>query len=88
MPSARRDLWLFLALLGIVAATVGLAHVLPAVPTRTAPSTAAYGDQDKGCAEWTDGCIVCLRSEHAASCSTPGIACVRRPVECVRRGGS
>jgi hypothetical protein len=88
MPSRRDDLLLFLALLAVVAATIVLAHVLPAAPTRTPPSTAAFGEQDKTCAEWTDGCMVCVKGENGSSCSTPGIACVRGPVQCVRRGGA
>jgi hypothetical protein len=87
MPSRRDDLFLFLALLAIVAVTIVLANVLPAAPARTTPSTAAFGEEDKTCAEWTDGCVICVRGGAAPSCSTPGIACVKGPVQCVRRGG-
>ena len=76
----------FLALFAVVAATIVLAHVLPAAPAKTPPSTAAFGEQDRACAEWTDGCIVCVRGDHGPACSTPGIACVKGPVQCVRRG--
>jgi hypothetical protein len=87
MPSSRDDLLVLLALLALVVATIVLAHVLPAAPTKSPPSTAAFGEQDKTCAEWTDGCIVCVRGDPGPSCSTPGIACVKGPVQCVRRGG-
>lgn len=87
MSAARDDLVLFLALLAVVIGTVVLAHVLPAAAPEGPPSTAAYGDREATCTEWTDGCVVCLRGERGPSCSTPGIACVRGPVQCVRRDG-
>ena len=87
MPSRRDDLLIFLALIAVVAVTVLLAALLPAAPAPRAPSAAAYGDHDKTCAEWTDGCIVCRRGEHGPACSTPGIACTRGPVQCLRRTG-
>jgi hypothetical protein len=83
----RGDLLLFLALIAIVVATVVLAHLLPAATPAQPASTAAYGEREKTCAEWTDGCVVCVRGDHGPSCSTPGIACVKGPVQCTRRGG-
>jgi hypothetical protein len=88
MPSQRDDVWLALALLALVAAIIALAHILPAAPPKAVPSTAAYGEQDRACAEWTDGCVVCVRGDRGPSCSTSGIACVKGPVQCVRRGAS
>ena len=87
MPTRRDDLVLFLALLATAIATIVLAHVLPAAPPEGPPSTAAFGEREQTCAEWTDGCIVCVRAAGGPSCSTPGIACVKGPVQCVRRGG-
>jgi hypothetical protein len=54
----------------------------PLTPDEKAVQT--YGDDDKTCGEWTDGCLVCVRSssDPAASCSLPGIACQPHTVEC------
>ena len=94
MPSRRDDLLIFLALIAVVVATVVLAAALPAAPgpahapgAGAPPPSAAFGDRDRTCAEWSDGCIVCQRGEHAPACSTPGIACTRGPVQCLRRTG-
>ena len=80
MAASRDDvigLWLAL---GIVLGTVVLAHVLPAKPAGPVSF-----DREPTCAEWTDGCIVCQRTEHGPACSTPGIACVPREQQCLRR---
>ena len=87
MPSRRDDLLIALALAAVVIGTVLLATLLPAAPAPTLPSAAAFGDRDKSCAEWSDGCIVCRRDGHGTACSTPGIACTRGPVQCLKRTG-
>jgi hypothetical protein len=45
----------------------------------------AYGDTDKTCLEWTDGCRTCLRVANTATCPNIGIACQPKPITCVRR---
>ncbi len=40
---------------------------------------------DPNCAEWSDGCVICLGTPTGLACSTPGIACTRGPMQCVRR---
>ncbi|HLM38447.1 MAG TPA: hypothetical protein VK434_02475 [Microvirga sp.] len=40
---------------------------------------------DPNCAEWSDGCVICLGAPTGPACSTPGIACTRGPMQCVRR---
>ena len=88
MPSGRDDLLVFLALIAIVVGTIVLAAVLPAAPAPAVPSAAVgFGDRDRSCAEWTDGCVVCQRGDEGAACSTPGIACVRHAVQCLRKTG-
>jgi hypothetical protein len=87
MPSGRDDLLVFLALIAIVVGTIVLAAILPAAPAPAVPSAASFGDREPTCAEWTDGCVVCQRGDHCAACSTPGIACVRGPVQCLKRTG-
>jgi hypothetical protein len=88
MPSRRDDLIGFALALLLVLGTVALAHLLPAATPPTAPSTPAAFEGEPTCAEWTDGCIVCQRSDGGAACSTPGIACVPRERQCLRREGA
>ena len=43
----------------------------------------AYGSRNPSCAEWSDGCTTCAKSETAEpACSTPGIACQPAGIEC------
>ena len=45
-----------------------------------------YGDADKTCQEWTDGCRTCQRSEAGEPvCPNIGIACQPKAIACVRR---
>ena len=45
-----------------------------------------YGDNDKTCQEWTDGCGACTRSDAGeAVCPNIGIACQPGPIACTRR---
>ena len=81
MAASRDDMIGFALALGIVLGTVALAHVLPAA---TSPAPASF-DREPTCAEWTDGCVVCQRTEQGPACSTPGIACVPREQQCMRR---
>jgi hypothetical protein len=56
--------------------------------TRKPPdSVQTYGLHDKGCLEWTDSCVNCIRagSKGDFSCSNIGIACQPKPVECLKR---
>jgi hypothetical protein len=44
--------------------------------------------QDHGppnCSEWTDGCVICVRRPEGLACSTPGIACTRGKLQCLKR---
>jgi hypothetical protein len=86
MGSNRDDLLAALAIAAVVVVTIALAALLPA--HRGVPSTAGLADRDPTCAEWTDGCVTCLRTPQGPSCSTPGIACVRGALECLRKQGS
>jgi hypothetical protein len=85
---SRRDDMIGLALaLALVFGTVALAHVLPAATPTRPPSTPGSFDDEPTCAEWTDGCIVCQHTDQGPACSTPGIACVPRERQCLRREG-
>ena len=85
MGGSGDDRLVFFAVVGTVVLTVALAALLPA--HRGAPSTSGLADRDPTCAEWTDGCVTCLRTPQGPSCSTPGIACVRQRPECLRKQG-
>jgi hypothetical protein len=85
VPSRRDDLFGLILVLSIVIGTVALGHFLPA--TSGPPSTPASFEGEPTCAEWSDGCIVCQRTNQGISCSTPGIACVVRERQCLRREG-
>jgi hypothetical protein len=86
MPSRRDDILGLALVLIIVIGTVALANVLPAAHPAGTPAVPASFDE-RTCAEWTDGCVVCQRTEHGLACSTPGIACMRGERQCLRRDG-
>ncbi|MBZ6076705.1 hypothetical protein [Microvirga puerhi] len=71
------------ALAATIAITAALATVVLAIliglssPQATEPSAS--------CREWTDSCMVCSRQPAGIACSTPGIACTPRPLQCLRR---
>jgi hypothetical protein len=87
MRSRRDDLIGLILTMIIVVGTVAFAHFSPAAPPAGPPSTPASFDQEPTCAEWTDGCIICQRTGQEPACSTPGIACVPREQQCLRRDG-
>lgn len=46
----------------------------------------AYGDSEKACLEWNDGCRTCRRPENGEPmCSNIGIACQASAIQCTRR---
>ena len=47
-------------------------------------SIQSYARQNPRCAEWTNGCVVCLATNGHAQCSTPGIACTPAGLTCKR----
>ena len=55
------------------------------LPSAEDISIQAYGDKNKTCQEWTDGCRTCQRSDASAVCSNIGIACQPKAITCVRR---
>lgn len=71
--------------LAAAAGAVLLALIVAAVLS-VSPVRPVAGDPGAGCAEWTDGCVVCRRTDDGRACSMPGIACVQGPVRCLTRG--
>ena len=72
--------------------TQASAQESPAKPEATAPavpsevSTHGYGDTEKTCLEWNDGCRTCRRPDQGeVTCSNIGIACQPTAVTCTRR---
>ena len=47
-------------------------------------SIQAYGRQNPRCAEWTNGCVVCVAAGGHTQCSTAGIACTPAGLTCRR----
>ncbi|HYF52949.1 MAG TPA: hypothetical protein VEA41_01680 [Salinarimonas sp.] len=84
MPDRNETLAVVTALVVALAVVAG-AVVLAAMAR---PSTAGGLPGEATCAEWTDGCILCRRTEAGPACTTPGIACMRGPARCLRREGA
>ena len=74
-----------LVILAVVVLAGNLVAHAPVVPV---PSTPAAYDREPTCAEWSDGCIVCRRTDEGPVCSMPGIACVRGEPQCLTREGT
>jgi hypothetical protein len=54
----------------------------PSLPS----SVEGYGDHDKLCLAWNDGCVTCQRDAAAgAACSNIGIACQPKEIACTKR---
>jgi hypothetical protein len=57
----------------------------PPDPSSEEASMLGYGDRDKTCAEWTDGCMTCTRADNGdPQCPNIGIACQPRAISCVK----
>ena len=55
-------------------------------PRAEEASLHGYGDSEKTCQEWTDGCRTCQRSDAGEPiCPNIGIACQPKAITCVRR---
>jgi hypothetical protein len=74
----------------IAAVTVVLAVLVALLGDRIAGQASAAGQPSAAgqvsaaCQEWTDSCVICTRTAQGQSCSTPGIACIRGPVQCLK----
>ncbi len=63
-----------------------LAALAQTQPPPVDASFHAYGDRDKTCLQWTDGCRTCTRREGADDqCSNIGPACQPVAISCAQR---
>ena len=83
MLSPHESLAVVLAV--VVALTMSAFAVLAGAGVLEARSAGQGAAPDPACAEWTDGCVVCARRPEGLACSTPGIACTRGRIQCLRR---
>jgi hypothetical protein len=74
------------AILIAAAFALGASAQTPPAPATEEISLHAYGDSDKTCQEWTDGCRTCVRSDMGEPlCPNIGIACQPKAIACVKR---
>lgn len=74
------------------ALTLGASAQTPAPPPAQDQAEEAslhgYGDTDKTCQEWSDGCRTCQRSDAGEPiCPNIGIACQPKAITCAKRIG-
>jgi hypothetical protein len=81
VPNADTTVAVVLALV-IALASSGLAVIFSGV--LAAPKQTRAAGPGTACAEWTDGCVLCVRTPAGPACSTPGIACVRGETRCLK----
>lgn len=79
--TAPRDGIIALGIAALVGVTILIPYLVPAQTRHPATSI------DESCAEWSDSCRICQRTTDGIACSTPGIACVPTPTNCLRRLG-
>lgn len=89
--TARSFTWLLLA--AQLTAAAAFAEERTAAPAAadppdatSVPSMRRFGETDKLCLEWSDGCSGCRRvGAEEPTCSNIGIACQPTEITCVRR---
>jgi len=52
-----------------------------------AESMADFMKSNPQCMEFSDQCSICAVDDGKAACSTPKIACIKKPYVCTRRAG-
>ena len=59
---------------------------VPLDPNSEEASMLGYGDRNKTCAEWSDGCMTCSRAENGdPTCPNIGIACQAKAITCAKK---
>ncbi len=76
-----------LALIGLLVCGAAAPSAPPAMVAPVADiSIHDYGDHDTNCAEWTDRCRTCSRTESGEQvCSNIGPACQPTAITCARK---
>ena len=76
-----------LALIGLLVCGAAAPSAPPAMVASVADiSIHTYGDHDKSCAEWTDRCRTCRRTEAGEQvCSNIGPTCQPAAITCTRK---
>ena len=58
----------------------------PLDPNSEEASMLGYGDRNKTCVEWSDGCMTCSRAENGDPlCPNIGIACQPKAITCAKK---
>ena len=58
----------------------------PLDPNSEEASMLGYGDRNKSCSEWSDGCMTCSRAENGEPlCPNIGIACQPKAITCAKK---
>ncbi|WP_233426683.1 hypothetical protein [Rhizobium mongolense] len=57
-------------------------------PSAEQQSMADFIKNTPGCLEFSDQCSICAMIDGRAECSTPKIACVKKPYVCTRRANN
>jgi hypothetical protein len=71
-----------------LASPAALGQSAASTPATRAPASSVqgYGDHDKTCTSWTDGCVSCQTgTNNAVACSNTGIACQPQAIACLVR---
>ena len=59
---------------------------VPLDPNSEEASMLGYGDRNKTCSEWSDGCMTCSRAENGDPlCPNIGIACQPKAMSCSKK---
>ena len=59
---------------------------VPLDPNSEEASMLGYGDRNKTCSEWSDGCMTCSRAENGDPlCPNIGIACQPKAISCAKK---
>ena len=59
---------------------------VPLDPNSEEASMLGYGDRNKTCSEWSDGCMTCSRAENGDPlCPNIGIACQAKAITCAKK---
>jgi len=59
---------------------------VPLDPNSEEASMLGYGDRNKTCSEWSDGCMTCSRAENGDPlCPNIGIACQPKAITCAKK---